>query len=234
MLMSGCAALSLASAARTPSVTSISLAPRERTISKPTTGLPSSSAAERLSATVSLTPGDLVEADAPAVGERDFHAAELLGRLHGGDGAHRLLGAAQVGAAARGFLLHLAQLARDVGGGGVERQQARRVELDAHLRDTPPTRDTAPTPRTASMAFGDLVVDEPGERLVVHLLRGHRVGEDGRAGEVDLLDHRVAQVGRQVGAHARDGVAHVVHRLLRRLSRRNSAVIVTVPSVRLV
>ena len=96
-----------------------------RVISKPTTGLPLSSAAERCSATVSLTRGDLVEADAAAVGERDLHARQLLGRLHRGDRAHRLLGAAEVGAAARGLLLHLAQLARDVGGGGVQRQQLR-------------------------------------------------------------------------------------------------------------
>ena len=44
-----------------------------------------------------------------------------------------------------------------------------------------------------------------------------RVGQDRRAGEVELGDDRVAQVGRQVGAHARDGVAHVVDRFLRRL-----------------
>ena len=40
------------------------------------------------------------EGSAAAVGERDVHARELLGRLHGADRAHRLLDAADVGAAA--------------------------------------------------------------------------------------------------------------------------------------
>jgi hypothetical protein len=44
-------------------------------------------------------------------------------RLHGGQRAHRLLAAADVGAAAGAFGLHLAQLARDVGGGDAQRLQ---------------------------------------------------------------------------------------------------------------
>ena len=55
MVMSGCAALSVSSCLRTPEATSVSPAPRVRTISKPTTRLPLSSAAERCSATVSRT-----------------------------------------------------------------------------------------------------------------------------------------------------------------------------------
>jgi hypothetical protein len=51
----GVAAASSASLLSTPSATSSSLAPRLRVISKPTTCLPSSSAAERCSVTVSLT-----------------------------------------------------------------------------------------------------------------------------------------------------------------------------------
>ena len=71
-------------------------------------------------------------------------ARDLRRRLHGGDGAHRLLDAADVGAAAGGFLLDLAQLARDVGDGGVEREQAQRVDLDAHLaRDAADARHRA-------------------------------------------------------------------------------------------
>ena len=52
---SGCAARSSARPMRTPSATSTSPAPRARVISKPTTGLPLSSAVERCSATVSDT-----------------------------------------------------------------------------------------------------------------------------------------------------------------------------------
>ena len=53
--ISGCAVPSCAMAARTPLPISTSLAPRLRATSKPTTGLPFSSAAERGSATVSPT-----------------------------------------------------------------------------------------------------------------------------------------------------------------------------------
>ncbi len=53
--MSGCSRRSRSSRSRTPAATSVSPAPRLRTISKPTTGLPFKSAALRCSATVSLT-----------------------------------------------------------------------------------------------------------------------------------------------------------------------------------
>ena len=53
--MSGWANLIFSTSARTPAATSTSPAPRVRVISNPTTGLPLSSAVERFSATVSLT-----------------------------------------------------------------------------------------------------------------------------------------------------------------------------------
>ena len=116
-----------------------------------------------------------------------------------------------------GLLLHLAQLARDVGRGGVERLQLRRIDLDAHLaRNAAHARHRAEAAH-AEQRLGDVVVDEPAQRLAVHARGGDGVGEDRRARDVELADRRVAHVGGQVGAHARDGVAHVVDRLLRRL-----------------
>jgi hypothetical protein len=110
---------------------------RLRETSKPTTGLPSSSAAARGSATVSLTwpPG---RGAAAAVGSASQPPAR--GRLHRGQGAHRLLGAAQVGAAARALQLHLAQLARDVGRRGAQRLQRSGSSATRTSRSTPPTR----------------------------------------------------------------------------------------------
>jgi len=67
--------------------------------------------------------GQLVQAHLAAVGQGQCEARELLGRLHGGQGAHGLLAAAQVGAPARAFGLHQAQLARPVGRGGAQRLQ---------------------------------------------------------------------------------------------------------------
>ena len=84
-------------------------------------------------------------------------------------------------------------------------------------RSTPPTRATAPTPRTASRRLRDRVVDEPGQRLVVHARRGDRVGQDRRAGEVDLARPPGRAGRRAARADARHRVAHVVDRLLRRL-----------------
>jgi hypothetical protein len=75
---------------------------------------------------------------------------------------------AQVGAPAGGLLLHLAQLARDVGGGGVQRQQARRVELDAHLaRDAAHARHRAHAGH-ASSALVTWLSTNQRQRLVVH------------------------------------------------------------------
>ncbi|KFB78622.1 MAG: hypothetical protein AW06_000030 [Candidatus Accumulibacter cognatus] len=158
----------------------------------------------------------LVEADAASVGKYDIQRRQFLGRLHGGDGAHRLLDAADVGAPARGFLLNAAQLAREVGGGGVERQQAGRVELDADFARHSTDAGNRADPAHGEHGLGDGVVHEPGERLVVHALRGHRIGQDRRSGDADASDHRVAQVARQVGADARDRIAHVVDRFLNR------------------
>jgi hypothetical protein len=47
--------------------------------------------------------GDLVQAHAAAVRQRNVHGRQFGGRVHGGDGAHRLLGAADVAASARRF-----------------------------------------------------------------------------------------------------------------------------------
>jgi hypothetical protein len=82
---------------------------------------------------------------------------------------------------------------------------------------TPPTRATGADAAHAEQGLGYRVVDEPGQRLLVHPRRCHGVGQDRRAGQIDLGDHRIAQVAGQVGTDARDGVAHVVHRLLRGL-----------------
>ena len=141
-----------AARARTPSATSTSPAPRLRTISKPTTGLPLSSAAERCSATVSLTGGELVEAHAAAVGERDVHpppvprptapwrsCAPTARRRRHRRGRPRLpAGSAAAGARCRPPWRCSAS--RRAG------SSSTRIS-----RSTPPTRATAPTPRTLSM-----------------------------------------------------------------------------------
>ena len=161
--------------------------------------------------------GDLVQADTAAVRQRDLQPPECLGALHGGERAHGLLGATDVAATAGGVLLHLAQLARHVRRGGVQGEQLRRIEFDPHLaRHAAHPRHGADAAHRQHL-LGNRVVDEPAQRLVVHPVGGDGVGQDRRAGQVHLLDHRVAQVTRQVRAHAGHRVAHVVHGFLRGL-----------------
>jgi hypothetical protein len=214
--MSGCTCFSSSIAARTPSATSTSPAPSARDLE----AHHRLAVEQRSRAPFGDAVGDaghLVEPHVAAVGQGDVERAELGRGGHGGDRSHRLFGAAEVDSAARRLLLHRAQLARDVGGGHAQREQARRVELDPHLaRDAADAVDAAHAAHR-EQALGDLVVDEPRQRLVVHARGRDGVGQDRHRREVHLRDHRVAQLRGQIRADARDRVAHVVHRLLRRL-----------------
>src|SRR5574337_581555 len=144
----------------------------------------------------------LVKKDAPPVRQHDVHRRQLVGTLHRRDGAHRLFDPADVRPTARRFLLHRTQLPRNVGGCHVERQHARRVELDANLtrHATDPCHGTNAAPGKQCVTNG--VVHEPRKRLVVHPRRGDRVGQDRRTCHADLADHGVLEVGRQFGADA--------------------------------
>jgi hypothetical protein len=84
---------------------------------------------------------------------------------------------------------------------------AERIERHAHLARH--AAHAAPRRPHGQQAARELVVDEPGQRLVVQLVRGNGEGQDGLGGQL-LACTRVAQI-RQVAAHARDGRAHVVH-----------------------
>ena len=212
-------ACSSASAFCTAAPTSTSLAPRLRATSKPTTGLPSSSAAARGSAMVSLMRATWSSRMRRPSDSGDLHVApSSSAELHGGQRAHRLLAAAQVGAAAGALGLHLAQLARDVGRGGAQRLQLAGSRSTCTSRVTPPTRLTAPTPRIASSFLRDVVVDEPARAPRRPCACEAMVkASTGCAAKSSLVIDRVAHVGRQVGAHALHGRAHVVDRFLHRL-----------------
>jgi len=158
--------------------------------------------------------GQLVQADAAPARDRDLQRRDLPGRLHRGQRAQGLLGAAQLGAPARALQLHLAQLARDLGRRHAQGLEPERVERHAHLARGPAHAADRAHAGHGQQAARELVVHEPGQLLLVELARRDGERQDGLAGELQLGDHGVAQVRRQVGAHARDGRAHVVHRLL--------------------
>ena len=81
-------------------------------------------------------------------------------------------------------------------------------------RSTPPVRATEPTPRMPIHRLGHHVVDEPRQLVGAHAVGAHRVGQQRAADHVDLGDHRLLDVERQVDADAGDGVAHLVERLV--------------------
>ena len=123
----------------------------------------------------------LVQPDTPAVTQCYLHARQFFSRMHGGDGAHRLFGAAHIGAAARGVLLHLAQLARYVGAGGAQGLQPGRVEFHPHF-----ARDTADAGHGADAThrqdgLGHRVVDKPAQCLAIHAAGFDGIGQDRRA-----------------------------------------------------
>ncbi len=163
--------------------------------------------------------GDLVQAHAAPVRQRNVHARQLVGAVHGGDGAHRLLGAADVAASARRLALHAAQLARDVGRRHLQRGHARVIELHADFAEHAADPLDRAQARHAQQPLGDGIVDEPAQFLVVHRIAG--AARRGRGGEGQhhppggrhLRHGRVAHLGWQVGLDPRDGVAHVVHTL---------------------
>jgi hypothetical protein len=201
-------------AADTAASTSTSLAPRLRVISKPTTGLPFSSAALRRSATVSVT-----VATWSSRTRRPSAAGSPAGQL----AADCTVAMVRTACSARPRSVRPPAAScctwrswRDTSA-AVAPSASRRAGSSATCtsRVTPPTRCHRAHAVHAEQGLGDVVVDKPAQRLVVHAGRGDGVGEDGRARQVHFADLRVAQVGGQVAAHAADGVAHVVHRLLR-------------------
>jgi hypothetical protein len=160
--------------------------------------------------------GDLVQADAAAIGERDLHARQRLGR-----GELRQACAAAAGChpgphgRPRSRSARLRQLARDVGGGGAQGLQLERVEQHLHLAVHAADAADGAHAGHGQQPLGHVVIDEPGEGLGVHLVGGHGVGQHRAAGQFHLADDGVAQVGGQLAAHLGHGRAHVVQRLLR-------------------
>ena len=150
-VISGCSARSRSIWARTPSATSISPVPLLRVISKPTTGRPSSSAAERRSATVSLTRAIWSSrtrrpSDSTISMRASSSALRTVARVRTACSAPprslRPPGAScWIWRSWRDTSEALAPSASSIAGSSSTRTS----------RLTPPTRETAPTPRTASM-----------------------------------------------------------------------------------
>ncbi len=84
-------------------------------------------------------------------------------------------------------------------------------------RSTPPTRLTAPTPRTDSSSLATSLSTNQDSASSSILSERHGVGQHRAARQLDLVDDRLAQVARQIAAHLGHGGAHVVQRFLRAL-----------------
>ena len=111
--------------------------------------------------------GNLVEANMAPVFERNVKPRELGGGLDRCNRAHRLLGAADIAAAAGRFLLHQLEAARDIECGDLQRGHLVGVELDAHLAiNSTHALDSAHAGH-AKQALGHGVVDKPAQRLII-------------------------------------------------------------------
>ena len=150
----------------------------------------------------------------PTIRERNIQHAQLGGALHGGDGAHRLLGAAHIAAPTRGFLLHQAKATRDIDRGDIERCHVGRVQFHTHLTVGPADAFDRAQPRHTEQPLGDGVVDKPTEFLVVEFAacggRGGK-GQHGAPRSGYLGDGGVAQFAGQIGTDSRNRVAHIVY-----------------------
>src|SRR5690606_8733790 len=114
------------------------------------------------------------------------------------------------GAAAGLLLLDARELLADQRRAGAETLHGFRPQINANL-----AVDAADAPHRAhaghgEQALGHGVIDEPAELLVAPAVGGHGIGEHVAAGDVDQRNDRRLDVGRQVDAHAVDGVAHFV------------------------
>jgi hypothetical protein len=108
-------------------------------------------------------------------------------------------------------------LAGDIGCRRAQREQTRRIDLDADLAADASDAGHGADAADIQKGLGDGVIDEPRQRLVVHPARCHGVSENRRPGQTDPGNHRILEVAREVGANAGDGVANVVDRFLCRL-----------------
>jgi hypothetical protein len=179
--------------------------------------------------------GDLVQAYAPAVAQGQLDAAQFFGRLHRRQRAHGLFAAAQVGAPAGAFGLHLAQLARNVGRGGAQGLQARRVQRDAHF-----ARDAAHAVDRAHAAHGQQLARvtslSTNQDSASSSMRGERMvkASTGWPAMSILETTGIAHVGRQIAAHLGHRGAHVVHGFLHGFFKAEFGGEVTPPSCTLV
>ena len=153
--------------------------------------------------------GDALQAHAAPAGQGDVHGRQGLGAGHGGNGAHSLLAAAHVAAAARGFQLGLAQLARDVRSADPQGRHALGVQLHAQLAGQAAHALDGAHALHRQQAAGHGVVHQPAQGLLVEGVGRKGPRPQGAAGGEDLGHHRIAHVGGEVGAHSADGGAHL-------------------------
>jgi hypothetical protein len=153
--------------------------------------------------------GDALQAHAAPAGQGNVHGRQGLGAGDGGDGAHGLLAAAHVAAAAGGFQLGLAQLARHVGGADAEGGHAVGVQLHTQLAGQAAHALDGADALHRQQAAGHGVVHQPAQGLLVEGVGGEGPGAQGPAGGENLGHHRVAHVGGEIGAHPADGGAHL-------------------------
>ena len=157
----------------------------------------------------------VAQADAPAIGQGDLKQRQLIGCFDGGNGAHRLLGTADITAPAGGLLLHQTQAARNINRRDLQCGHARAVKLDPDFAVHPAHAFDCAHSGHSQQPFAHRVVDEPAQVLRVKRGVGGRggKGQHHTPGGRGFGDGGVAHLAGQVGAHPGHCIPHIIDRL---------------------
>jgi hypothetical protein len=158
--------------------------------------------------------------DTPTTGTSSRHGApvrqvdrivlEVGRRPHRRDRAHRLLGAAGRGPPARPLELQARKLLRHRARGHAERLQGLRAQVDADLAVYAARARDGADSADAVDRLGHHVVDEPRQFVGREPVGLHGVGQQRAADQAQPCDVRLVDVVRQLHAHARHRIAHLI------------------------
>src|SRR4029078_3627040 len=146
----------------------------------------------------------------------DVGLRQVISRAGIAEDPDRLLGAGDLGAAARGIEVGLAQLRIDLCSRDALRLQRGWVEDDPDLAVDAAFAGDGRDAVDAEQALGNRIVDVPAELLKAHVGRFGGDEQDRVAGNVDPVDLRLKDTVRQVAPDLGNRVANVVDRTIGR------------------
>ena len=155
--------------------------------------------------------GNRVHAHFAPVCQHDLQRLQFLHALDDAGGAQGLLAAADARFAAGQFDLRALQLTGHIGCRNTQRGHAIGVEVDAHFTG----HTTGAVDLAHTLDGGDFtrdhLIDEPRQFGIGHVVGADAITDDRKARGAGTRDLRLVSIGRQVGADACQGIAHIIH-----------------------